>query len=168
MKIITIKRKVGCHMPIYVYDLQYDYEGMCCLVKQRGTGYAGDFTVKDTKATVNMICNTFCPTIKAEQYYYMIACDREKKIIGLFVLASGDADTTKYSIKSVLIRAMICHAAYVIIARNTPEDDCIVDMDELNDFRKLKENANDVGVTVLDNIILSDGKYLSYAEQGIQ
>ena len=54
---------------------------MCCLVKQRGTGYAGDFTVKDTKATVNMISNTFCPTIKAEQYYYMIACDREKKLL---------------------------------------------------------------------------------------
>ena len=155
-------------MPIYVYDLQYDYEGMCCLVKQSGTGYVGMFAVEDTKATVNMLNNIFCPAIKANQYYYMIACNREKKIIGLFVLASGDADATKYSIKSVLIRAMICHATYVVIARNSPEDDCIVDMEELNCYRKLKENANTVGITVLDNIILANGKYLSYAEQGIQ
>ena len=167
-KNVAYMRKVDCQMTINVYDLQYDPEGMCCLTKQRGTGYDIEFTVKDTKSTVGMIYNTFYPTVKAEQYYYMIACDREKKIIGLFVLAYGDADTTKYSVKSVLIRAMICHATYVVIVRNSPEGDCIVDMNELEYFRKLKENANAVGITVLDNIILSEEKYLSYDEQGIQ
>lgn len=153
---------------ICVYDLEYDVDGMCCLVNRKCTGYAEGFTVNDTKATVNMLNNIFYPSIKADQYFYMVACDRDKKIIGLFVLASGDADATKYSIKSALIRAMICHATYVIIARNSPDRDCSVNMDELNNFRKLKENANAVGITVLDNIILSDGKYMSYTEQGIQ
>ena len=153
---------------ICVYDLEYDLDGMCCLVNGKCTGYAEGFTVNDTKATVNMLNNVFTPSIKADQYFYMIACDRDKNIIGLFVLASGDADATKYSIKSVLIRAMICHATYVVIVRNSPDRDCGVNINELNNFRKLKENANVVGITVLDNIILSDGKYLSYTEQGIQ
>ena len=153
---------------ISVYDLEYGLDGMCCLVGRMPTGYAEGYTVKENEIAANLLNNIFYPSLKADQYIYMIACDKQMKVLGLFIVAYGDVNKTGYSIRSIIIRAMLCNACNIIIARNDPDRDWKFSKEELDNFHKLKETAWNVGITVKDYLILSENLYLSITDQDKQ
>ena len=153
---------------IGVYSLEYDFDGMCCLRKQQSTGYAGGYTITSNAITINLLNNVFSPTLNVEEYIYMIACDKNMKVLGLFILAHGETGITRYSAKAVLVRAMICNATNVILARNSHDNDCSLNANEADNFRKLRKIANTVGITIKDNIIMAERKYFSFEEQNIR
>ena len=153
---------------IGVYNLEYDMEDMCCLRKVQSTGYAEGYNISSNATIINLLNNIFSPNLNVEEYIYMIACDKNMGVLGLFILAHGDVGITRYSAKAVLIRAMICNATNVILARNSFDTDCSLHRNEAENFRRLRKIANSVGVTIKDNIIIANENYLSFAEKGIQ
>ena len=121
---------------IKIYSLECGPDGMCCLVAREGTGYAESYKIKSNQIAVVMLNNTFNPSVKVNQYIYMIACDKDMKVLGLFVVASGATGITKYSIRNVSMGAMLCRAVNIIIARNGPEGEWKFSSDELADYCK--------------------------------
>ncbi len=150
---------------VKVYSLEYGLDGMCCLVAREGTGYAEGYTIKNNQTAVDILNVTFNPSVKVNQYIYMIAYDKDMKVIGLFVVASGEPKNTRYSLRNIIMSAMLCKAHNIIIARNEPEGEWKFTNDELTDYSKLKETAKNVGISVTDYIILSENTYLSAEEK---
>ena len=150
---------------VKVYSLEYGLDGMCSLVSREGTGYAEGYSIKNNQTAVDILNVTFTPSVKVNQYTYMIACDRDMKVLGLFIVASGDVNKTRYSIRNVIMSAMLCKAKNIIIARNDPEGEWKFTSEELADYCKLKETAKNVDINVNDYLILSDNVYLSAEEQ---
>ena len=150
---------------IKVYSLEYGLDGTCCLAAREGTGYAEGYTIKNNQTAVDILNVTFTPSVKINQYIYMIACDRNMKVLGLFIVASGEPKHTKYSIKNIILSAMLCRAVNIIIARNDPEGEWKFTDGELADYSKLKETGKNVGINVKDYLILAENIYLSVEEQ---
>ena len=150
---------------VKVYSLEYGLDGMCSLVSREGTGYAEGYSIKNNQTADDILSVTFNATVKVNQYIYMITCDKDMKVLGLFIIASGAAGRTKYSIRNVIMSAMLCKAKNIIIARNDPEGEWKFTKDELADYCKLKETAKNVDINVKDYLILSDNVYLSAEEQ---
>ena len=150
---------------VKVYSLEYGLDGMCCLAAREGTGYAEGYTIKSNQTAVDILNVTFIPSVKINQYIYMIACDKDMKVLGLFIMASGEPKYTKYSIKNIILSAMLCRAVNIIIARNDPEREWKFTKDELADYHKLKDTVRSVDIKVTDYLILSENEYLSVEEQ---
>lgn len=153
---------------IGVYSLEFDMDGVCCLRQQRSTGYEEGYTINSKSETINLLKNVFSPNLNVEEYIYMIACDKNMKVLGLFILAHGDVGITRYSAKAVLIRAMMCNATNVILARNSNDNDCELHINETDNFRKIQKIAKTVGITMKDNIIVAEEKYFSFEEHDIK
>lgn len=149
---------------VKVYSLEYGLDGMCCLVAREGTGYAEGYTIENNQTAVKILNVTFTPAVKVNQYIYMIACDKDMKVLGLFIVASGEPNHTKYSIKNIILSAMLCRAVNIIIARNDPEREWKFTNEEFADYCKLKDTTKNVGINVKDYIILSDNVHLSVEE----
>lgn len=152
---------------IGIYELEYGIDGMCNLAKVRSTAFSNGYRADNTDKIAVMLNTIFYPTLKKTEYIYMIACDRNDRVLGLFIVASGIKYVTEQQIKNILLRAMMCNAKSIIMARNNPDMECGVNRDEIENLRKLKETATMLGITVKDNIILLDGEYISLAENGI-
>ena len=150
---------------VKVYSLEYGLDGMCCLVAREGTGYTEGYIIESNQTAVDILNVTFTPAVKVNQYIYMIACDREMRVLGLFLVASGDPKHTKYSMKNIIMSAMLCRAVNIIIARNDPEGRWNFTEDELADYHKLKDTVRSVDINVTDYLILSENEYLSVEEQ---
>lgn len=153
---------------INVYDLEYDLDGMCCLRKNRGTGYAEGYVVEKSEVAVTMLNNIFYPAMKVGEHVYMIACDRGMKVLGIFKVAYGDVGVTKYSMRNVLCRAMICRATHIIMVHSSSDRDFNISKEEIETYKQLKATAKVVGITVRDNIIMTNNKHFSFKEQGIE
>ena len=150
---------------VKVYSLEYGLDGMCSLVAREGTGYAEGYSIKNNQTAVDILNVTFIPSVKINQYIYMIACDRNMKVLGLFIVASGEPKHTRYSLRNIIMSALLCKAKNIIIARNDPEGEWKFTSDELADYFKLKETGKNVGINVRDYFILSDNVYLSAEEK---
>ena len=150
---------------VKVYSLEYGLDGMCCLAAREGTGYAKGYTIENNQTAVDILNVTFTSSVKINQYIYMIACDRDMKVLGLFIVASGEPKHTKCSIKNIILSAMLCRAVNIIIARNDPEGEWKFTKDELADYHKLKDTVRSVDIKVTDYLILSENEYLSVEEQ---
>lgn len=150
---------------IKVYSPEYGLDGMCCLAARESTGYAEGYTIKNNQTAVDILNVTFTPSVKINQYIYMIACDRDMKVLGLFIVASGEPKHTRYSLRNIILSALLCKAHNIIIARNDPEGEWKFTKDELADYHKLKDTVRSVDIKVTDYLILSENEYLSVEEQ---
>lgn len=153
---------------IGVYDLEYDLDGMCCLRKVSGTAYAEGYVIEKSEVAVTMLNNIFYPATKVGEHVYMIACDKGMKVLGVFKVAYGDVGITRYSVRNVLCRALICHATQIIMIYSSPDRDFNINKEDIETYKQLKATAKAVGITVRDNIIMLDNKYISFKEQGIE
>ena len=150
---------------IKVYSLEYGGDGMCCLVAREGSGYAKGYPIKDNKTTANVLDVTFAPTVKVNRYVYMVACDREGKGLGLFVVACGEGSKLMDNIRNILLSAMLCRAETIFFARNDPKGKETFTEEELEDFFQVKEIVKQVGILAKDYLLLLEYGYLSAEEE---
>jgi DNA repair protein RadC len=58
-------------------------------------------------------------------------------------------------------------AAAIILVHNHPSGDPTPSREDREITRRLKEGGDLLGIRVLDHIIIGDGSYLSFVEQGL-
>lgn len=103
---------------------------------------------------------------KTEQFI-VVMLDGAHHILESCVISSGLVNRTVVHPREVFRPAILANSCAVVIAHNHPSGSLEPSPEDIEITRRLEEAGKIVGIDVLDHLIISRGKWLSFKERGI-
>lgn len=104
---------------------------------------------------------------RRREYFLTLLLDGKNRIILEEQISEGSLNQSIVHPREVFSRAVKESAAAVILVHNHPSGDPAPSREDREITRRLKEAGDLLGIRVLDHIIIGDGSYLSFVEQGL-
>lgn len=96
----------------------------------------------------------------------MVSIDNKNKVISCSVVAEGTVDSAKVSRRKVMEEAMKVKATRVILAHNHPRGIAVPSAEDVAMTREIGRLFSQVGIELVDHIIIADDDYVSMAASG--
>lgn len=93
--------------------------------------------------------------------------NRAGKLLGVSCISRSRMDCTVVDIRIVLQTALVSHASGIILSHNHPSGSTVASTPDNNLTSQLKKGCEAIGIQLLDHIILTEDKFLSYADEGM-
>jgi len=93
--------------------------------------------------------------------------DLSNRLLDWEVVAIGNVNTVFSKPKDVLFKAVKLSANGIIIAHNHPQGEASPSNEDVNFTERLKKACELLGFELLDHLIIADGKYYSFKEEGV-
>ncbi|AAC07500.1 RadC family protein [Aquifex aeolicus] len=93
--------------------------------------------------------------------------DLSNRLLDWEVVAIGNVNTVFSKPKDILFKAVKLSANGIIIAHNHPQGEPSPSNEDLNFTERLKKACELLGFELLDHLILSEGRYFSFREEGV-
>jgi len=104
---------------------------------------------------------------RRREYFVTLLLDGKNRIILEEQISEGSLNQSIVHPREVFSRAVKESAAAVILVHNHPSGDPAPSREDREITRRLKEAGEVLGIRVLDHIIIGDGSYFSFVEQGL-
>lgn len=99
--------------------------------------------------------------------FWMLLLNRANKMIGKVKMSSGGTDATIVDVKIIFRKAIEGQAVSIVVCHNHPSGRLRPSQADLDLTKKIKESGKIVGVQLLDHLIIGDGGYYSFADEGV-
>lgn len=96
----------------------------------------------------------------------MVSIDNKNKVISCSVVAEGTVDSAKVSRRKVMEEAMKVKATRIILAHNHPRGVAVPSAEDVAMTREIGRLFAQVGIELVDHIIIADDDYVSMAASG--
>jgi DNA repair protein RadC len=97
---------------------------------------------------------------------HVLLLDRRRRPIARRALTRGSDSVTVVDPRQVYRVAIELGAAAVVLAHNHPSGDATPSRQDRDVTRRMAEAGRVLGVTLLDHLVIGDGRYVSLAEEG--
>jgi DNA repair protein RadC len=104
---------------------------------------------------------------RCKEYFLILLLDGKNRIIREEQVSEGSLNQSIVHPREVFKPAVKESAAAIILVHNHPSGDPTPSREDREITRRLKEGGDLLGIRVLDHIIIGDGSYLSFVEQGL-
>ena len=104
---------------------------------------------------------------RRREYFVTLLLDGKNRIVLEEQISEGSLNQSIVHPREVFSRAVKESAAAVILVHNHPSGDPAPSREDREITRRLKEAGEVLGIRVLDHIIIGDGSYFSFVEQGL-
>jgi len=101
---------------------------------------------------------------EAEENFRVLLCDIKCNLIANKLIAKGELNTVSIEPREIFRPAISYSAANVILAHNHPSGDYTPSREDLAFTKKIAEAGKDLGIAVVDHIIVGDSGYCSLRE----
>lgn len=149
-------------MRIQEYRMVLDADNKNILVKEDGKNYPGMKRLDNAEAIVKLMKDVFGIERRAEEYVYLICMNTKCRPIGFFETSHGTCNMALVSPREILIRALLCSAANIVLVHNHPSGDPAPSREDDQMTRRIQTAADIIGIDFLDHIIIGKESYYSY------
>jgi DNA repair protein RadC len=114
--------------------------------------------------------STLLQTILAgadREHFVVILLDRKNRLIGINTASIGSLSASVVHPREVFKPAILSNAAAIVCAHNHPSGDPQPSQEDRVLTARLVEAGKVLGIQVLDHIIVGEGRYLSFADEGL-
>ncbi|MBK8568297.1 MAG: DNA repair protein RadC [Saprospiraceae bacterium] len=98
---------------------------------------------------------------------WVLFLSKKNKVIGKTKLSVGGTDATIMDAKIVFRKALEGMAAAIIVAHNHPSGTLRPSQADIDLTRKMKAVGEAIGLPLVDHIIIADGGYYSFLDEGL-
>ena len=113
-----------------------------------------DYFMQDMK-------NLECEEIRAAFF------DTKGGLLRDVMLSRGTVNASMISPREVFLAALAHHAVYVILVHNHPSGDPAPSAEDILLTKQVRDSGEMIGIPLVDHIVIGDGTYLSFSEQGL-
>lgn len=106
-------------------------------------------------------------TIEWTEEAILICLNRANKVIGFYRVSHGGQTGTVVDPKVIYTVALNCTATNIILAHNHPSGSVRPSTADENLTRKLKAAGDTLDIKLLDHLIIGEGGYFSFADEGL-
>jgi DNA repair protein RadC len=99
---------------------------------------------------------------------FAVCClDAKHAIIGVNIVSTGSLTLSIVHPREVFKLAVLLNAAALIFVHNHPSGDPTPSAEDRSLTKRLKDAGELLGISVLDHVVLGEGRYYSFADQGV-
>lgn len=102
-----------------------------------------------------------------KEHFKALLLNVQMRVIALETVSIGTLDTTMVHPREALGPALRKSAAYIIFAHNHPSGDPTPSPADIDTTARLMVAGEVLGIEVMDHIVVGDGTYVSFRDQGI-
>ncbi len=108
------------------------------------------------------------PTMREskKETFVELCLDTKNQVIREDTISIGSLNANIVHPREVFRTALIESAAHIIVAHNHPSGDPTPSKEDIDITKKLVETGNIMGISVLDHVIIGDGRHFSMKEAG--
>ncbi len=126
----------------------------------------GETVITDSLVAVNVLYGRMKDLDHEEVWIAFLA--RSNKVIRTEMLFKGSVSEVTLDPRTVISKALCYNASAVILYHNHPSGNPNPSRTDINQTARLKDACALMGISLLDHIIISRGKYYSFADEEIQ
>ena len=104
---------------------------------------------------------------KDKEHFLLLTLDGASKIINQYVVHIGTLNQSLVHPREVFRPAILDNSAGIIIAHNHPSGTLSASRADVQITARLKEAGKLIGIEILDHVILAEGGYYSFDEEGL-
>ena len=97
---------------------------------------------------------------------WVLLMNQRFRLIKAVRLSHGGLSETAVDVRVILREALLCNATVLTLVHNHPSGNARPSGDDDRITHKLKQASEVMRIYMVDHIIMTDGKYYSYAEEG--
>jgi DNA repair protein RadC len=101
-----------------------------------------------------------------KEMFIELCLDTKNQILKEEVISVGSLNANVVHPREVFKLALTESAAHIIVAHNHPSGDPTPSREDIEITKKLVETGNIMGITVLDHVVIGDGRHYSMKEAG--
>ncbi len=113
---------------------------------------------------VYQILKPICPQDK--ESLFLLSLNTKNGIIAIRTISIGTLNANIVHPRDVFRAAIFDNAAQIIIAHNHPSGDPTPSQEDINITKKLVETGKIIGITLLDHVIIGEGRHVSMHDTG--
>lgn len=98
--------------------------------------------------------------------FWVLLLNNSSKLLKKVKMSSGGLSATAIDIRLVLKEALLANATHFIVCHNHPSGSLRPSSDDIHITRSLNEAAKLLKIHLIDHVIITDGKYYSFYEEG--
>lgn len=108
------------------------------------------------------------PRLRYERHekFLVLLLDSKNQIIRIEQIAEGSVNSAVVHPREVFAPALLYHAAAILVAHNHPSGDPKPSSEDKNLTQSLAETGKIMGIPLIDHLIIGDGIFFSFREQG--
>ena len=122
--------------------------------------------IKSPSDILNMDIRSYLEKQEQENFV-VIALDGSHKVTSVRVVSVGTVNQTLIHPREVFRYAIMENASAIIICHNHPSGYIKPSEDDCKTTERLKKASDLLGITLLDHIIIANGNYYSFLENGV-
>ena len=107
------------------------------------------------------------PSIEHREYFYAMFLNRANAVLGIYQVSIGGLSGTVVDPKIVFQAALKANASSVIVAHNHPSGSIIPSDADKTLTKRMKNGGEFLEIPILDHLIITEEKYLSFADEGM-
>jgi DNA repair protein RadC len=154
-------------MKVKAYRVRLNASRYPDIVAENGNYVCDGRRAFNSPEIVYEFCETELDLVNAaEEYVYIFSLDNKCHLTGLCELSHGSYNASIVSTREVFTRLLLLGATNFLMVHNHPSGDASPSREDDTTTQKLKEAGLVLDVTLSDHIIIGDGSYYSYRQEG--
>ena len=134
------------------------------VVREKREGYGSLAQFRNSRDIYEAFRERFEKADREE--FLVLLLDGKNKLLGFNVVSVGSLTSSLVHPREVFKVAILGNAASIILLHNHPAGDPIPSGEDLSITKRLCEVGEIMGIQVLDHIVIGDGRYISFLEDG--
>jgi DNA repair protein RadC len=134
------------------------------IIRERRAGYGPRKQFRSAQDIYDTFRARFEHTDREE--FVVLVLDAKNKLLGFHVVSVGSLTSSLVHPREVFKIAILGNAAAIILLHNHPSGDPLPSAEDLSITTRLCEVGEVLGIKVLDHVIIGEGRYVSFVEDG--
>lgn len=119
-----------------------------------------------SSADASTLLHTYLADVDRE-FFVLIMLSQKNRVLGIHTVSIGSLTASVVHPRETFKAAILANAAAVILGHNHPSGDCQPSKEDRAITSRLVECGRLLGISVLDHIIIGDGRYFSFADENL-
>jgi len=134
------------------------------VIRERRVGYGQRTQFRSSQDIYEMFRERFIQADREE--FVVLLLDVKNKLLGFHVVSVGSLTSSIVHPREVYKVAILGNAAAIILLHNHPSGDPTPSAEDLSITTRLHQIGEMLGMRVLDHIVIGDGRYVSFVDDG--
>ena len=99
--------------------------------------------------------------------FWVLLLNRSNRVIDKVRISSGGIDQTTADIRTILREALLARATQIVLVHNHPSGNIHPSQEDKRITERIKGAGHLMSISVIDHVIVTDGAYYSFNDEGI-